>query len=276
MDNKTVMVHLELGDSNAGLLTIAGALAERLQAHVIGIAAARPMPVTYGEELVAGEILALDREQIQKEIKTAEAAFRTALSGRARSLDWRADITLLSLADYVAYQARAADLILSSSQTSGLLTDDSRQMNVGDLTMKAGRPLFIVPDSVKVLKLDTILIGWKDSREARRTVSDALPLLGLGKQVTVLEIAADGGIAHANTRVRDVVAWLKKHGIAAEPLVLPAAGEDAKQLAMVAREMKADLLVAGAYGHSRLREWIFGGITYDLLLKPDRCVLTSH
>jgi nucleotide-binding universal stress UspA family protein len=72
------------------------------------------------------------------------------------------------------------------------------------------------------------------------------------------------------------VAWLERHGVTAQPLAVAAAGEDADQLARFVQEHQADLMVAGAYGHSRLREWVLGGVTHDLLMNAECCSLVSH
>ena len=276
MDYKTIMVHPELGHSNAGLLEVAASLAERSQAHAIGIAACQPMRPIYddGSAAFSGEVVADDYRQMKKEIKDAEEAFRTVFSGRAQSVRWRSAITFLSLAGYVACQARAADLIVTSVNADGSIFDDSRSMHVGDLIMQAGRPVLIVPRDVKELKLKNVLVGWKGTRETRRAVMDALPLLKMAKQVSVVEVSADD--PRALGHVKDVAEWLGRHGIEADALVLPARGADASRLGAYAREEGVDLLVAGAYGHNRLREWVFGGVTSDLLLKPDCCVLLSH
>ena len=94
--------------------------------------------------------------------------------------------------------------------------------------------------------------------------------------MTVAEIAAEEDLPEARTDVADVVGWLKTHGVKAEPLAVAAKGDDAAQLSVIAQDQKADLVVAGAYGHSRLREWILGGVTRELLLHTGRCSLLSH
>jgi nucleotide-binding universal stress UspA family protein len=98
----------------------------------------------------------------------------------------------------------------------------------------------------------------------------------MASHVSVVEIATDDGLADACLHVQDVVAWLKRHGIAAEAVTSGSTGDDAEQLQFVAEERNADVIVAGAYGHGRLREWVLGGVTKDLLLRADRCSLVSH
>ena len=94
--------------------------------------------------------------------------------------------------------------------------------------------------------------------------------------MTVVEIAAEDDLDAANARLADVAGWLKRHGIDATPVTAASPGDDAARLDAIVREQGADLLVAGAYGHSRVREWALGGVTRDLLLRAGRCALVSH
>lgn len=269
------MVYLEIGRSNSGLLQIAGDLAERFHAGVIGIAACRPMQIVSGEGFLCGELMEQDRHEMAMQMKETEAEFRKVLQARAATLDWRSTVVFASACDYLAREARGADLIVTGV-ASGNLFDASRVVYTGDLIMQAGRPVFIVPSAVDKLKLERVMVGWKDTREARRAVFDALPLLKKAAHVAVVEIAAEEELAAARMHVEDLVGWLKRHGVMAESLASPSVGDDTNQLYAIAREQDADVIVAGAYGHSRLREWVLGGVTRDLLLSADRCSLVSH
>jgi nucleotide-binding universal stress UspA family protein len=270
------MVHLELGASNKGLLRIADDLAERFRAKVIGIAAAQPMQMIYNDGYYSADLIELDRAEIEKEIKSAEDEFRTALQSRADKLEWRSTVTFSPLPNYLAHQARAADLIITGVDQNNSLFDSSRHVYMGDLAMQVGRPVLIVPASVGSLNLNRIIVGWKDTRETRRAIVDAVPLLKKAGRVVVVEIASGDGLASARVHLDDVVDWLKRHGVAAQSQAIPSSEDDATSLAAVAREQGADVIVAGAYGHSRLREWVLGGVTRDLLLRADRCALVSH
>lgn len=277
MSYAKLMVHLELGRSNAALLNVACDLAERAQASVIGIAACQPLMTTaFAGGFISGEAIELDRGEIESEAKEAQAEFRALLDGRVEALEWRCMETPTPLADYFAREARGVDLILTAPDRGGALLPDTRRVNIGDLVMRVGRPVIIVPTHAKGLQLDRVLVAWKDSREARRAALDALPLLEITGHVTVVEVASKEDEEAASTRLMDVAAWLKLHGILAETMVAPSNGDAVAALAAVARDQHADVLVAGAYGHSRLREWTFGGVTADLLLDPLRCVLLSH
>lgn len=116
-------------------------------------------------------------------------------------------------------------------------------------------------------------IFWKSTSGA---AVDALPLFKKAGHVLVVEIAAEEDLAEARARLKDVAGWLRRHGVSAETLASSSHGEDSAQLRAMAREHAADVVVAGAYGHSRLREWALGGVTRDLLLRTERCSLLSH
>ncbi len=276
MSCKTLMVHLDLNADNDGLLKITADLARRFEARVIGIAACQPLPPIYEEGLMTAEIIAQDQAEIEKEFAAAEARFRAALTGRTAGLEWRTTIIYASLADFIAAEARAADLIITGRDIGMTMMDNTRRVNIGDLAMRAGRPLLIVPPGVSSLPLQNVFVGWKESRESRRAVADALPLLQQAGRATVLEVTAEQDTAIAESHVKDVAAWLTRHQVTAQPMAISAPRMEVGAFRDALRNGKCDLLVAGAYGHNRLGEWFFGGVTQDILLDPDFCVLISH
>ena len=146
----------------------------------------------------------------------------------------------------------------------------------GGLFAKAGRPLLIVPYGISALTLKNAFVAWKDSPEARRAVADAMPLLKLTKNVTVLEATTSKTEEGAQERGMDVARWLEAHNVSAEPVTTRLRAPDADGLRTELVERGCDFLVAGAYGHSRAGEFCFGGVTRDLLLNPEYCVLISH
>jgi nucleotide-binding universal stress UspA family protein len=273
MTFSTLMVHLDLEHPNDARLQIAGDLAENFNAKMIGITAANPQPPYYAGGSVARGFVEHERIELKQRIDEAEARFRAAVGGRARELEWRSALERPN--DFLAREARAADLIIAGSDREGVLVDRLRQLDASDLVMVAGRPLFLVPPEVEYLKLDKVLVAWKDTREARRAVVDALPLLHKAKDVTVVEIVeGDASRPAAQERINDVVAWLKRHNILAFPKVMHAANE-AEQIDRIWKT-EADLVVAGAYGHTRLREWVFGGVTRNLITRSRCCSLLAH
>lgn len=277
MTYRTMMVNLEVGRSNESLLRFSADLVERFGSSAIGIAACQPMQLAYGDSYVPGDLIEQDRAEIEKEMTEAEQSFRKAMQDRAKSLEWRSAIALVSMSDYVARQSRSVDLIVTGIGQADTLLNASRGVNTSDLVMHAGRPVLIAPASVDKLNLKSVVVGWKDTQETRRAIMDALPALKMAERVTVVEIAADEDLPDARKHVVDVVEWLKRHDIAAESLATLSTGDDSVSLDSIIQEKAAGLLVAGAYGHSRAREWVLGGVTRDLLLQARSCcTLVSH
>ena len=160
-------------------------------------------------------------------------------------------MTFTSLADYLADQARCADLVIIGVDRSASIFDSSRHVDIGDLVMQLGRPALIVQAVAGKVSLERVLIGWTDMRESRRAVLDALPLLWKADNVAVCKIALEAGMA-AHAHLEDVVGWLKRDGIAAEPVAALSTADDATRLDAIASDQGADVIGAGAYGHSRL------------------------
>jgi nucleotide-binding universal stress UspA family protein len=122
-----------------------------------------------------------------------------------------------------------------------------------------------------------VIVGWKDTREARRALLDALPFLREAQRVTIVEICMPGGEEKARQDIDDVARYLTRHKINSGPwITLQQEGTGASQLIRVAQDERADLVVVGAYGHSRLSERMFGGMTQDLLAVSPICCLMSH
>lgn len=275
MTYATLLVHLQSGEPNTALLTIAGQLAERFDAHVIGISACQPMMIVGGDGYVCGDVFADDQRQIAEDLAAAQAEFREALHDKSPCLEWRSTVVIAALAEYLAIEARSADLVVTSSRPADTL-DLARAADPAALVMQAGRPVLIVPAKVAPIRFGHALVCWKETRECRRAVFDALPLLKQMAKVTILEIAALADLDAAQARVSDVVAWFERHGVMAACRVERADGDDVGALTAAVDDAQVDVIVAGAYGHGRLREWVLGGVTRDLLLGANRCALVSH
>lgn len=275
LSNQNLMVHLEPGRSNAELLAIASEIASRLQAGVTGIAACQPMQVAYGEGYVDAESIDIDQLRMAALLRDAEAEFRDAMQGQTGALDWRTSVSARPIAQYVASQSASADLVLTGAGIGGIEMP-SRRADTSDLVMLAGRPVLLVPAGVVSLPLQTAVVFWKDSRESRRALHDALPLLRLASRVVLVSVVREDRRPAQQPQMALVKAWLQHHDVESELMLLAAAGDEVTQLQGIAAEQEADVIVAGAYGHGRLQEWALGGVTRDLLLQADRCALLSH
>jgi len=155
--------------------------------------------------------------------------------------------------------------------------DPYRFTDSGALTLKAGRPVLLAPPGVRSLAARRVVIAWKDTREARRAVRDALPFLHMANEVIILEVCELDGEQKAQHRLKDVANYLARHQITVvAERVRPVDGTVSNTLLRLVEEQSVDLIVAGAYGHSRLGEWVFGGMTQDLLNGSPVCCLFSH
>lgn len=275
MSYRTLMATSIPGRANAPMLEATAAIAGKLQAGVIGIAACRPIHCICRDYVIPAVAFEQDRKQIERQIHDAELEFRAAMAGLAGTIDWRAYTCLEPLAAHLAEESVSADLIVAALDAPGHPIDATRQPDLCDLVMQAGRPVLLVAASRPTTAFDRMLIAWKDTREARRAIADALPLLAKARSVMVVAIEDSGRGDDARSGVARVRAWLGRHGIAAETSVVPSRMAHAPQLTGIAREMSADLIVAGAYGHSRQGQWVLGGITSELL-GGNQCALLSH
>ena len=276
MTYETVMVSLALGQANDARLEVAAQLAERFSARVIGVAAAEfspPLYFTEGEP--AQRLIDQGWAAIKSRLKDLEGEFHAAMQNRAVEVEWRCGEDFPTR--FVVQQARACDILVVGEAARGGLADPFVQANPSDLVLQIGRPLLVVPESCNWLDLRSVLVAWKDTAEARRAVSDALPLLRKSTEVTIVEIVEDeANRAAALSRVEDVAAWLSRHGVPASQQVPQQRGDAATQLEQIASDVGAGVVIAGAYGHSRLSEWILGGVTRRLIGPSNRCSLLSH
>ena len=177
---------------------------------------------------------------------------------------------------YVLQQARAADILVVGAR-SETIVDPCVAADPSDLVMQAGRPLIVVPPAVEWFDVRSVLVAWKDVREARRAVFDALPILAAAKDVTIAEIPEQGTVARM--RCRMLRTWRRGCTATASwrSTFVPELSAGApEQLDRIAADVGAGAVIAGAYGHSRFREWILGGVTRHLSTRSRRCAFLSR
>ncbi|MFZ5780593.1 MAG: universal stress protein [Pseudomonadota bacterium] len=275
MTGATLMAVLTLGRANAAVLHVTARLAAKMDAGVVGLGVCRPIEVICRDCQVPAAVFDADRRLIARQAEEAERGLRSVLEGRVNHLDWQMRSTVLPLAERIAQEARRADLLVIGLRDADARRDETRDVDLPDLVMQAGRPVLLVPETGAASVCERALVAWKDTREARRAVADALPLLAEAGRVTVVEIADRGAATEARQGVADVVCWLAHHGIEAEGRIVDAERANAFQLEDIARSIDADLIVAGAWGYSRDQRWVMGGITSALIGGTRRCALLS-
>ena len=265
----SIMVPMDLQPEAEARAKLAASAADRFGSRLIGIAAYPLTPPVYFEAAVPGieSSIDLEKKRAAHQIAKAEALFRKVAGTRNR-VEWRHAQALPS--EFIPEQARAADLIVAGrAQVRDWI--DPMSADAGDLVMAAGRPVLVVPPDTELLSAKRIVVAWKDTREARRAVIDALPFLKAAQEVSVVAFGGD------DSGAVDVSAYLACHGISAA-IHRHSVAEHAiaEELMRVASNDAADLIVCGAYGHSRASEWMFGGVTRDLLAHTRLCCLMAH
>lgn len=271
---RTLLVHAEPGRASTQRVQVAARLARDLDAVLIGLGAEAFDPYPPADPMfgyAATEWLNRFQVQVNKDLTEAETAFRR--DAGETNVEWRA------LQDFphnaLAHMARAADLIILSPRADSLAV--GRTADPAGVIMGAGRPVLIVPPGRDRLLGDAVVIAWKDTRECRRAILDALPLLQRSQDVIVHTVCKADQMDAREAETADVVQMLLRHGVSARALVVKGKMESVEAaIDRVAELNGADLVVCGAYGHSRLREWVFGGVTDDMLHRPSRFVLMSH
>ena len=271
----SLMACLHLDRPNGPVLSVARDLASLFKASVVGVAARQADMHLSARAVGPAEPHSHEVSKFRHSAEAAQQEFRDAFPSTS-DLAWRAQLTFGPASEFVAREARAADLVVVSTETSDHLIFPSGCAEPGDLLMRLGRPILTAPPGVAGFKLGSALVCWKDSREARRAISDAMPLLRRMERVDVVEIANPHALDDTKASLAQLSQWLAGHGVESNCEALTPAGTEAEQLGSIARERGVDLIVAGAFGHSRLREWAFGGVTRDLVLGAVCCVLASH
>jgi nucleotide-binding universal stress UspA family protein len=143
--------------------------------------------------------------------------------------------------------------------------------------MQAGAPVLVAAEGSARLSAEAVIVAWKDTREARRAVSDAMPFLKRARKVVVVAVTGDGAARGGADGLAEVADRLAGHGIAAEVEVAPKGGRSvAEALEDAAGRHGADLIVTGAYGRSRLQEWWLGGVTEDFVAASSKFLLLSR
>lgn len=279
---KDLIVHLDTTPRSSTQMELAVRLAVQHNAHLTGLhvidvpsanyfyGAAMPFVPTNPEEIVDRI-----RAETVEAAKPIEASFRECLRRNGIEGEWRQVEGLPH--STVALHARYADLCIVG-QPDRENPRDADAVTVSTI-MTSGRPVLAVPFAGEFPTIgERVLVAWNASREAARALNDALPLLMNAKQVTVLAINPQRGVGgQGNVPAADIALHLARHGLKTEAAHTVAKDiADGETLLSYAADIGADLIVAGAYGHSRARELVFGGVTRTLIAEMTAPVLFSH
>ena len=264
MSYKTLLIHVEPTIAGRERLRAAVGLARQFDARLIGVGARalNPMPDPIGISIVKL------KEETETELRNAALLFDEEARSLGPAALWRAETDFPT--QVLLRFACSADLIVAGRWIEA--SPMEHRPGTADLIMSAGLPVLAVPEGAMV-DFRKIVIAWKDTREARRAVSESLPLLKRADHVRVMSFSDEEN----HQDVKGIAERLAIHGVHVEAEARKSTESSvANDLLMAADEMGAGLIVSGGYGHSRLREWVLGGVTQDLLQTSARCVLFSH
>jgi nucleotide-binding universal stress UspA family protein len=274
MSYASVMVYVDIEGIPEQRVRIASELARKFDAALIGFSARAVPPPFVAEGVIIEETTEADIKQLQAALAKRGDWFRSTAGLDRQDVEWRTALDFP--ADALAREARSADLVIMEQEVRGR-RDIYRTLDPGEVLLRLGRPALLVAPGVATVRAEHVVVAWKDTREARRAVLDAMPFLRTARRVSVVEVCDRNEERNASSRIKDVVRHLARHGITADARpILHRDKSDANLLFQFALDEGADLLVAGAYGHSRFGEWIFGGMTREILASSPLCCLMSH
>lgn len=278
MTYKTILVHLNDERRVAGLIDAANSIGQRFDAHVIALYVMPPVP-TYGPTAFGAGYIEAGLKAFRDEADRVRKAFEDASRGRPIVPEWRlVESGERTVADIVVEVGRCADLIILGQRDRSF--DFSSVLDVPErVIMESGRPVLMVPNSGRFPTIgERVTVAWNQRREAARAIFDALPLLTEAERVRVVWVNPQSEQQVARDLPgAEIAATLARHGVRCE--VSPASASDIDTgdvLLSGLADDSADLLVMGAWGHSRMRELIFGGATRHILEHMTVPVLMSH
>lgn len=276
MTYASMLVAVEGGEESDSRLELACDLAIAYDALLIGLSVGSIAPPLY-DPLAGGaiveELLTLYRDMAEADVERARLRFAAIAADRAVETEWRGGVGYP--AEFVSRAARAADLVILGGRNRRA---PEHAPDVADVLMGCGRPVLVTPPTrVRSPIGNPALIAWKDCREARHALAGAIPLLQRASSVTLYSVCTPEENESADGESAEVVRYLARHEIHAEPIVA-LAGEQStgRQILDEAMAREAGLIVAGAYGHARLLEWALGGVTRSLIADSAICLALAH
>jgi nucleotide-binding universal stress UspA family protein len=277
MGYKTILVHCDAGAGTAARVKIAAALADRFDAHLIGLhvreAFQAPGFTDAGPAL--DSLYKVYETAVEVEAAASASAFRDAVGTLRASSEWR--VTDGYVAEVAMVQARSADLVILGQADPDAPPTSTPANLAEEVAMMGERPVLIVPHiGAERPPGKTVMLCWNDSREAVRAATGALPLLKAADKTIILTIDPKAPAGEGQPAA-DIAGWLARHGVKVTVQRDTAADSDVGGVILSrAADHDVDLIVMGIYGHSRMRERVLGGASRTLLASMTVPVLAAH
>ncbi|HEY9274546.1 MULTISPECIES: universal stress protein [Achromobacter] len=275
---RRISVHLDHGFDCKRRIEAALALAKRHKAELVGIYAnAAPPQYYYGESVLMSRSLGIIKELHAQNRDAVETAFLEAAAEADVPAFMRAGTS--SPSETVALLGRTTDLIVVSQENREDVEAAHEIEFVEQTLLTAGRPVLAIPSSGEFPVIgDRVLCCWDGSREAARALADAAPILRLASHMIVLTMNEGAASPKHEAPFEDLATYCVAQGMPAPEHVR----RDIKGVGVgstilnAAADHSADLIVMGAYGHSKLRQWALGGATASILKSMTVPIMFSH
>jgi nucleotide-binding universal stress UspA family protein len=271
---KDILVHVDTQPGAEDRIAFAASLAKKNKAHLTGlhVKAEIIVPVTENDVLVPESLIEEQERVIDQQAQAAKIQFDSAIGANEVDGEWCVERGFA--ADLLRHHAHAVDLVIV-----GQAHPDSAESNdvPEGVLQDTGRPTLIVPyTGIGRAFARNVMVAWDDSAPAARAVHDSLSLIAKAKRVAVVAVRdKDGEVVE--DPCAEICQHLQRHGVKAESVILRKNGAKVSDMLLGhASDIGCDLLVMGSYGHARWREFIFGGVTEDMLEKTTIPIFTSH
>jgi nucleotide-binding universal stress UspA family protein len=273
---KDVMVRLDGTRADEARVTAVDQIAEYFDSHIVGLFL-NVLPLLIAEEdnaAAAAESIRLI-EAARALGDQVEARLRQQLARLQKPFELRRFDTFSSaMGPIAAREARTADVFVALRPNGS--PKDPDQL-IESVLFGAGRHLFLLPERKTVASaLDHVMIAWNGSREAARAVAEALPYLRKATTVSIVVVDETAPVEEQTLLGKDLLGHLQHHGIGAKIHRVTQNGDVASTLIAESKRLKPDLIVMGGYGHSKMREWLLGGATYEMMHKSPMPLLMAH
>ncbi|GGE11996.1 universal stress protein [Polymorphobacter glacialis] len=268
---KTILVPVNNDEGQGARLQAAFDLARAFGGHLTCLQVTPYTAYALGEPSMGAFPVTAMIEAIEQEKRNERTAVEAQLAQEGIGWDW---ITRDGDAvERVREAARLADVVVMNSGPFGKMAS-MRLAVTGDVAIHAPSPVVAVPtDSHGLAVTGAALVAWDGSQEAAKAMRSALPMLRLAESVDILTVEEK----ETDYRARDAAAWLSRHGVGAEVIERGSGGQTIESVIRdVLAERQSAWLVQGAYGHSRWRQTLFGGVTRGLLADAPVPLVLSH
>jgi nucleotide-binding universal stress UspA family protein len=270
---KTIAVPIPTIEGAGRLMQVVLPLAAASQATVVGVHITPPVTI-YGDTTASIiRYISEQRNHFHVRARRIGADFRAATEAAGVANAWHEAACEAGevLGRRLVQRCRVADLIVTCQHNETNLPGGD---DPADLVLETGRPVLIVPNAGRLREVGLrVLIAWDGGRESTRAAFDALPLLGPSANIMILR----HGSSSSTDQDHALVSAIERHGHTVEQCISESAQTDVAERILAGLEAySADLLVMGCYGHSRMRETVFGGVTKSILREMPVPVLMSH